>query len=65
MNAYAAVAELYDSYVTGTHDLDFWTRWAARSTGPILELAAGTSRATVALLRGGSQPIVAVLRPTG
>ena len=60
MNDYTSVADLYDSYVTDTRDHAFWTRWAARAEGPILELTAGTGRATVALLQAGSQPVVAL-----
>lgn len=60
MNDYTSVADLYDSYVTDTRDHAFWARRAARSTGPILELTAGTGRATVALLRATSQPVVAL-----
>jgi SAM-dependent methyltransferase len=60
MNDYASIADLYDSYVTDTRDHAFWSRWAIQSTGPILELTAGTGRATVALLRASNNPIVAL-----
>lgn len=60
MNDYTSIADLYDSYVTDTRDHAFWSRCAARATGPILELTAGTGRATVALLRASCQPVVAL-----
>lgn len=60
MNDYTSIADLYDSYVTDTRDHAFWSRWAARSAGPILELTAGTGRATVALLGASTQPVVAL-----
>jgi SAM-dependent methyltransferase len=60
MNDYTSIADLYDSYVTDTRDHAFWSRRAAHATGPILELTAGTGRATVALLCASSKPIVAL-----
>jgi ubiquinone/menaquinone biosynthesis C-methylase UbiE len=60
MNDYTPIADLYDLYVTDTGDHPFWTRRAAESEGPILELTAGTGRATVALRAGTSQPVVAL-----
>lgn len=60
MNDYTSVADLYDVYVTDTADHAFWSRCAARATGPILELAAGTGRATVALRAASTQPVVAL-----
>lgn len=60
MNDYATIADLYDSYVVDTRDHAFWSRWAARATQPILELTAGTGRATVALLRASCLPVVAL-----
>ncbi len=60
MNDYASVADLYDAYVIDTRDHDFWAYWAARSAGPILELTAGTGRATVALRGGSHQPLAAL-----
>jgi SAM-dependent methyltransferase len=61
MNDYTSVADLYDSYVRDVRrDLAFWGRRAARATGPILEITAGTGRATVALRSASAQPIVAV-----
>jgi len=60
MNDYTSVADLYDSYVTDTRDHAFWSRRAADATAPILEVTAGTGRATVALLRGSRQPVIAL-----
>jgi SAM-dependent methyltransferase len=60
MNDYDAVADLYDAYVTDTRDHAFWSRWAARASGPVLELTAGTGRATLALARGASGPVTAL-----
>ncbi len=60
MNDYTSIADLYDLYVTETGDYAFWSWWAARATGPILELTAGTGRATVALRAASTQPVVAL-----
>jgi SAM-dependent methyltransferase len=60
MNDYASIADLYDVYVTDTGDHPFWSRWAAQATGPILELTAGTGRATVALRAASTQAVVAL-----
>jgi len=60
MNDYTAIADLYDAYVTDTRDYAFWSRFADRAAGPILELTAGTGRATVALRRPGGPPVVAL-----
>jgi SAM-dependent methyltransferase len=60
MNDYTSVADLYDLYVNDTADLGFWSRCAARATAPILELTAGTGRATVALRSASTQSLVAL-----
>jgi len=60
MNDYSAIADLYDAYVTDTRDHSFWSRRAVEAAGPILELTAGTGRATVALGAASSQPVVAL-----
>jgi SAM-dependent methyltransferase len=60
MNDYTSIADLYDLYVTETGDHRFWSRWAAQATGPILELTAGTGRATVALRAASTQAVVAL-----
>jgi len=60
MNDYTDIADLYDRYVTDTRDYAFWSRLAAQANGPILELTAGTGRATVALAGATSRPVVAL-----
>ncbi len=60
LNDYTRIADLYDLYVSDTRDHAFWTRHAARAAGPILELTAGTGRATVALQAGATRPVVAL-----
>jgi SAM-dependent methyltransferase len=60
VNDYASVADLYDAYVSDTRDHAFWGRCAAQATGRILELTAGTGRATAALQRASRQPVVAL-----
>jgi SAM-dependent methyltransferase len=60
MNDYSSIADLYDLYVTDTRDHAFWTRRAAEAAGPILELTAGTGRATLALRAESRVPIVAL-----
>ncbi len=60
MNDYSGIADLYDLYVTDTSDHPFWARWAAKAAGPILELTAGTGRATTALRAGSGHPVVAL-----
>jgi SAM-dependent methyltransferase len=60
MNDYTGIADLYDSYVTDTGDHAFWCRCASQAQGPILELTAGTGRATVALRAASSQTLVAL-----
>ncbi len=60
MNDYSNIADLYDLYVTDTSDYPFWSRWAAQARGPILELTAGTGRATAALRAATAHPIVAL-----
>ncbi len=60
MNDYTSIADLYDAYVTDTRDHAFWSRRAAEAKGPILELMAGTGRATVALRHGSNEPVIAL-----
>jgi ubiquinone/menaquinone biosynthesis C-methylase UbiE len=62
MNDYSTIADLYDAYVTETGDLPFWSRWASRASGSILELAAGTGRVTAALREASAMPVVALDR---
>lgn len=60
MNDYAGIADLYDSYVTDTSDHAFWSWCASRAGAPILEITAGTGRATVALREASDEPLVAL-----
>lgn len=60
MSDYSSVADLYDTYVTETGDLAFWSGFAAVAPGPILELGAGTGRATVALRAASTRAVVAL-----
>ncbi len=60
MNDYTRVADLYDAYVADTRDHAFWSRRAAEANGRILELTAGTGRATSALLSAARHPVVAL-----
>jgi SAM-dependent methyltransferase len=62
MNDYTSIADLYDLYVTDTRDHSFWTSLAAVAAGPILELTAGTGRATTALRAGTTERVVALDR---
>jgi SAM-dependent methyltransferase len=62
MNDYTSIADLYDLYVADTRDYPFWTSLAAEADGPILELTAGTGRATAALRTGTDENIVALDR---
>lgn len=64
-NDYASIVDLYDFYVTDTGDHPFWSRCAAEAAGPILELTAGTGRATAALRAGSTQPLVGLDIATG
>jgi SAM-dependent methyltransferase len=43
----------YDRIFAATEDLPFWSRLAAQQGGPILELACGTGRVTIALAQQG------------
>ncbi len=49
VNDYDPVADLYDAYVRADFDLDFFSRRVAASSGPVLELMAGTGRVTRAI----------------
>lgn len=60
LNDYTTVADIYDAYVTDTRDHAFWARWGARASAPILEVTAGSGRATVALASAGTKPVVAL-----
>jgi SAM-dependent methyltransferase len=60
MNDYTSIADLYDAHVTDTRDHSFWSSLAAVSAGPIVELTAGTGRATTALHAGTTERVVAL-----
>ncbi|NIR40656.1 MAG: class I SAM-dependent methyltransferase, partial [Actinobacteria bacterium] len=51
-NDYDTVADLYDAFVQIDFDLEFFRRLARGCGGPLLELMAGTGRATRALHDG-------------
>lgn len=52
---YDRVAELYDAYVQGDFDLDFFKREAGRTSGEVLELMSGTGRVSVPLIESGAR----------
>src|SRR5687767_2583330 len=54
MNDYSPIADLYDLCVTDIRDHAFWRAAARDVSGRILELTAGTGRASVALNEGAS-----------
>jgi SAM-dependent methyltransferase len=67
---YAKIAEIYDRYVTADFDIPFWIRETAKMRGKVLELASGTGRVSMPLLRAGvdltcvdsSHEMLAILR---
>ncbi len=68
-SSYDAVADLYDAVVTFDADLPFLVEAARAAGGPVLELTAGTGRASLPLARegvelvcvDGSRPMLDVL----
>jgi SAM-dependent methyltransferase len=56
---YARIADRYDKLVTTDMDIPFFLEFAEQTTGPILELMAGTGRVTVPLVASGAE-VVAV-----
>ena len=50
---YDRVAELYDAYVQGDFDLDFFIREARQVPGEVLELMSGTGRVSIPLIESG------------
>jgi SAM-dependent methyltransferase len=50
---YAPVAHLYDSYVNSQFDIPFFLTEAQEAHGKVLELASGTGRVSLPLLRAG------------
>jgi SAM-dependent methyltransferase len=56
---YARIADRYDALVTTDADVPFFLECAQQTTGPILELMAGTGRVTLPLVESGAA-VVAV-----
>lgn len=52
-NDYDPVANLYDTYVPATFDIDFFVNEATKSKGDVLELMAGSGRVSLPLLEAG------------
>jgi ubiquinone/menaquinone biosynthesis C-methylase UbiE len=50
---YAQFADLYDAFVKFEDDIPFFVSECLKSTGPVLELMAGSGRVTVPLLESG------------
>lgn len=53
--AFRWIAELYDSYVTTTVDVPFFVDEVGATSGPILELMAGTGRLSIPMARAGAK----------
>ncbi len=53
INNYDIVADLYDTYVPITFDVDFFIREARKTTGAVLELMSGTGRVSIPLMEAG------------
>jgi SAM-dependent methyltransferase len=51
--SYSSVAHLYDSYVNTDFDFAFFLKEAKEANGKVLELACGTGRLSIPLLRAG------------
>jgi SAM-dependent methyltransferase len=56
---YARIADRYDALVTTDADIPFFLECAQQTTGPVLELMAGTGRVTLPLVASGAE-VVAV-----
>ncbi|MGB5400132.1 MAG: class I SAM-dependent methyltransferase, partial [Thermoanaerobaculia bacterium] len=50
---YSLVADLYDSFCRFEDDIEFFRKCLQGSTGPVLELMAGTGRISLPLLEAG------------
>jgi SAM-dependent methyltransferase len=48
-----SVADIYDDYVRADFDIPFWLSEATTVTGKVLELACGTGRVSIPLLKAG------------
>ncbi len=53
VNNYDIVADLYDTYVPATFDIDFFLQETKKATGDVLELMSGTGRISIPLLQAG------------
>jgi len=53
INSYDIIADLYDTYVPATFDIDFFVKEAKKCQGEVLELMSGTGRVSIPLLEAG------------
>ena len=53
INNYDTVADLYDTYVPVTFDIDFFLNETRKTSGEVLELMSGTGRVSIPLLEAG------------
>ncbi len=53
INDYDAVADLYDTYVPVTFDIDFFLQETKKAPGEVLELMSGTGRVSIPLIAAG------------
>jgi SAM-dependent methyltransferase len=53
VNNYDIIADLYDTYVPVTNDIDFFVSEACKAKGEVLELMSGTGRVSIPMLEAG------------
>jgi len=53
INDYDPIANIYDTYVPATFDIDFFLNETKRAKGEVLELMSGTGRVSIPLLEAG------------
>ncbi len=53
INDYDVIADLYDTYVPATFDIDFFIRETKKVSGDVLELMSGTGRVSIPLIEAG------------
>jgi len=53
INDYDPIADLYDTYVPLTHDIDFFVNETHKSSGEVLELMSGSGRISIPLIKSG------------
>ena len=53
INDYDPIANLYDTYVPATFDIDFFVNETKKAKGEVLELMSGTGRVSIPLLEAG------------